>query len=253
MDVLEEVGYLIDKQGSLPPRFFSYEDERLQQAEFTEEEAQLLQQALAGVLDNNPLLPALRQKIDQHATLMPLADGLIDLHQSRIVALLAGAIRDRRQVRLLRYQSVNGNTISDRLVEPHSFADDFSQLTAYEPGTLTHKTQRIEAVDVLDIPQTQPPTDVPTDAFDWPGDLKTVSLKLTYQAYRLLTEEYPSTKPDTKPTPTDPDFPYQYTGQVRSWIGVGRFYLGLPGQVRITSPDAFRQYIQGRIGEFKTI
>ncbi|MEZ0539538.1 helix-turn-helix transcriptional regulator [Fibrella arboris] len=254
MATLEEVGYCIDKEGKQPPRFYMFDDERKQRAEFTEEEAQLLRQALAAISTENPLLAPLRQKIVQQSTLFPLADSLVDQHQSQVVGRLAEAIRDRRQVRLLRYHSVHSNTISDRLVEPHSFSDNFTQLTVYEPGTVSHKTfktQRIEDVELLDVPQTQPPAEIPTDAFNWPGELKTVSLRLTYQAYHLLTEDYPLTRLDTAPNPDDPQFPYRYHGQVRSWVGLGRFVLGLPGQVRIDSPDELRDYVRGRIGEFE--
>ncbi len=253
MEALEIAGYCIDKEGKRPPRFFSFDDERRHQAAFTEEEAQLIQQALSAIPDTNPLLGPLRQKVLQHATLFPLADRLVDQHQSQVVARLVEAIRDRRQVRLLRYHSIHSNTISDRLVEPYSFSADYSTLTACEPGASapkTFRTQRIEDVEPLDSPQTQPPTEVLTDAFDWPGDLKSVSLRLTYLAYHLLTEDYPLTRPNTSRHPDDVDFPYRYTGQVRSWVGLGRFVLGIPGQVRIDSPDEFRDYLRGRMGEF---
>lgn len=170
METLEEVGYCIDKEGKQPPRFYIFDDERQQQAKFTEEEAQLLQQALATSAVTNPLLAPLRQKIYQHSTLFPLADSLINQHQGLVIARLAEAIRDRRQVWLLRYHSVNSNSISDRLVEPHSFSDAYSQLTVYEPSTSSHKTfktQRIEAVELLDLSQTQPPAEILTDAFNW--------------------------------------------------------------------------------------
>lgn len=36
MDTLEEAGFIIDKEGKRPPRFYLFEDERRQQAEFTE-------------------------------------------------------------------------------------------------------------------------------------------------------------------------------------------------------------------------
>lgn len=165
---------------------------------------------------------------------------------------LSDAIRDRRQVRLLRYHSINSNSISDRLVEPYSFSENFTQLTAFEPASgmeKTFKTRRIEDVVVLETAQTKPPTEVPTDPFDWPGDQKRVSLRLTYQAYHLLTEAYPLTRPDIMPNPDDTDFPYTYEGTVRSWVDIGRFVLGIPGQVQINEPDAFREYLRGRAGE----
>lgn len=253
MEAVEGAGYCIDKEGKQPPRFYIFEDERKQQANFTEEEAQLLQVALATVPDTNLLLAPLRQKIYQHSTLLPLSAGLVDHHQSLVVTQLAEAIRDRRQVRLVRYHSINSNAISDRLVEPHGFSENYTRLTAYEPESSTvktFKTQRIEDVVLLETAQTKPPAEVPTDPFDWPGEQKKVSLRLTYQAYHLLTEGYPITRPDITPNPDDAAFPYRYKGTVNSWIGIGRFVLGLPGQVQVDEPNAFREYLRGRIGEF---
>ncbi len=253
LETLEETGFIIDKEGKHPPRYYLYEDERRQQADFTEEEAQLLQAALSALPPANPVLTPLRQKLYARSTLFPLADTLIDGHKSQVVARLAEAIRNRQQVRLLRYYSANSNTISDRLVEPHSFSDDYSQLTLYEPATdaiKTFKVQRIEAVELLDTPQTRPPAEAPTDAFDWPGEPVRISLSLTTMAAHLLLEERPITRSDLHPTPDDPAFPYCYTGEIRSWVGVGRFILGLPGQIRINAPDALRAYVRGRVGDF---
>lgn len=253
MDALEEAGFLIDKEGKRPPRFYLYEDERRQQTEFTEEEAQLLRQALAAIPDTNPLLAPLQQTVFQRSMLLPIADGLVDQHQSQVVARLAQAIRDRVQVRLLRYHSLNSNTISDRLVEPYGFSEHFSRLTAYEPSSdtvKTFKTQRIEDVLLLDVAQTKPPSEVPIDPFDWPGTPIRVSLRLTVMAHRLLIEEHPLTHPDVQLRPNDGAFPYAYTGEVRSWVGVGRFILSLPGQVIVDEPDELRAYLQGRVGEF---
>ena len=253
MSMLEEVGYCIDKEGKQPPRFYIFEDERRQQAVFTEEEAQLLQLTLASVAETNPLLAPLRQKIYQQSTLFPLADSLVGQHQSKVVAQLAQAIRERRQVRLLRYHSINSNTIRDRLVEPHSFSDDYSQLTVYEPASdsvKTFKTQRAEDVELLATPQTKPPTEVHTDPFGWPGKPVRVSLCLTAKAHRLLMEEHPLTQPDFIARPDEDHFPYTYTGEVRSWVGLGRFYLSLPGEVRVDEPEAFREYLKGRLADF---
>lgn len=68
---------------------------------------------------------------------------------------------------------------------------------------------------------------------------KKVSLRLTYQAYHLLREEHPLTRPDLVHDPADEEFPYSYIGTVYSWIGIGRFVLGLPGQVRVEISGLF--------------
>lgn len=206
MDALEEAGYCVDKEGKRPPRFYIFDDERQRQAQFTEEEAQLLQVALTAIPNANPLVASLRQKIYKASTLFPIADNLVDQHQSRVVAQLATAIRDRQQVQLLRYYSANSNTIGNRLVEPHGLSDNYTQLTAYEPDSesvKTFKIQRIETVDLLDTPQTKPPAEVLTDAFDWPGTPVRVTLRLTQMAHRLLVEERPTTQPDIGHNPAD--------------------------------------------------
>jgi proteasome accessory factor C len=254
VNALEEAGFLIDSIGKRPPRYFLAEDERREQARFTEEEAQLVQVALANVPDGNLLLGTLRQKIYEQSLLFPLAERLVELHKGQIVAQLHEAIRERRQVRLLRYNSLNSGTISDRLVEPHSFSDDFAQLTAYDPEAgraKTFNTVRIDDVEALDSPQEHPPTEAPVDAFRWPGEPVRITLSLTQTAHRLMLEDHPFTRPDLHHVPTDVAFPYRFAGYVRSWVGVGRFVLGQPGQVRIDdAPESFRTYLRGRVAEF---
>lgn len=142
------------------------------------------------------------------------------------------------------------------LVEPHSFSDDYSQLTVYEPASnlvKTFKTQRVEDVELLGTPQTKLPTEVHNNPFDWPGKPVRVSLCLTAKAHRLLIEEHPLTQPDVTANPDNAHFPYTYTGEVRSWVGLGRFVLGIPGEVRVDEPEAFRDYLRGRIGAFEVL
>ncbi|MFC5409091.1 helix-turn-helix transcriptional regulator [Larkinella bovis] len=125
--LLEEVGYEVDRKGE-PVRYFLFEDETRQQPRFTEEEAQLLRHALAGVSPTHPLLTSIRQKLFLSSTLLPLADGLVDLQQGQLIERLSEALREGRQVRLIGYQSPNSNTVADRVVEPLSFTEDFSVL-----------------------------------------------------------------------------------------------------------------------------
>lgn len=251
LELLEEVGYLFDVDEH--HRYYLFEDETAGQPTFTEEEAEVIRQALAGLSPSHPLLGSLRQKLFLASSLVPLADGLVDVHQSQVVQRLAEGLRNGRQVQLSRYQSPNSNTIADRLVEPLSFSDDYATLNAYEPASgrvKTFKTRRIEDVAVLDEPITYRADEDMLDLFGWSGDAwLSVSLGLTNRAYRLLIEEYPPTRAFTSAS-DDPAFPYCFQGSVRSWIGIGRFVLGLPGEVRVLEPDAFRVYLWERIREF---
>ncbi|WP_246169149.1 helix-turn-helix transcriptional regulator [Rudanella paleaurantiibacter] len=102
LETLEAVGFFVEKEGKRPPRFFLFEDERRQRTDFTEDEAELLQQALAALPPTNPILAPLRQKIFSRSTLFPMADTLLDGHKSAMVTRLHEAISNRQQVRLLK-------------------------------------------------------------------------------------------------------------------------------------------------------
>lgn len=259
INFLETVGYSVDSNPQ-SGRFFLFGPGRDQPDAFTEEEADLIRQALAGVTPSNPLLAGIRQKLFLSSTLVPLADGLADVHQGQVVGLLAQGIRERVQVRLLSYHSANSNTISDRVVEPLAFADDYATVEAYEPASdtvKTFKTKRIETVELMNTPARHQTTDTLIDLFGWTGPRwLLVEMHLTDRAYRLLIEEFPAAKADTFPRSSvdspgvDSPFAYGWRGRVRDWRGIGRFVLGLPGEVRIEEPDDFRAYLRNRMREF---
>ncbi|MDQ1086164.1 YafY family protein [Siphonobacter sp. SORGH_AS_1065] len=252
LNLLESIGYAVDHDGK-PPRYFIFEDESLRQPHFTEEEAQLIRQAMAGIIPTHPLLAGIQQKLFLASTLQPLTDGVVDLHQGKIVQKLGEAIRERQQVQLIQYQSANSNTISNRIVEPLSFTEDFSVLYAYELVTgqeKTFKTRRIEDVIMLDKPCHYRSHGEPVDLFDWTGPEKiAVELALTQRAYHLLLEDYPSAKAYVGKN-NQADFPYFFKAEVRDFRGVGRYILGLPGEIRVEAPEELRGYLRGRIREF---
>ncbi|GAB3498177.1 hypothetical protein GCM10027341_19390 [Spirosoma knui] len=255
IEFLETVGYAIDCHPQTK-RYYLFGPGPDKPDAFTEEEADLIRHALAGVADTNPLLAGIRQKVFLSSTLLPLADGLADIHQGQIVGKLAEGIREQVQVTLIRYHSANSNTISDRLVEPLSFSDDYAILEAYESATATVKTfrtKRIEAVELTNQPIQYQATDSLMDIFTWtgPGWLS-VELNLTDRAYRLLIEEFPATRPDTyqRREAADTSFAYGWCGRVRDWRGIGRFVLGLPGEIQVIEPEDFRAYLRARLVEF---
>ena len=252
VELLEEVGYLVDSD-PVTKRYYLFDAETAGQPMFTEEEAEVVRQAVAGLSPSHPLLGSIRQKLFLASSLVPLADGLVDVHQGQIIQHLAEALRDSRQVTLIRYQSANSNTIADRLVEPISFSDDYATLNAYEPASgkvKTFKTRRIDDVAVLDTPCTYKAGEDVLDLFRWSGPKPFfVSLALTNRAYRLLIEDYPPARAYTGKR-TDVDFPYSFNGEVRDFRGIGRFILGLPGEVRVEGPEELRAYLRARVGEF---
>ena len=110
LELLTEVGYLVDERLDQRGHFFLFEAEPPNAPFFTPDESALLAQALAGLAPGHPLGASLRHKLRRTTELIPLADELVDAQRGRLVQQLSDAVRERRQVRLLRYQSADAGT-----------------------------------------------------------------------------------------------------------------------------------------------
>ncbi len=77
--LLDEVGYLVDERVDRRGHFFLFEAELEVPPYFSLEESTLLQQALTGLEESNPLGVSLRHKLHRTTELVPLADELVDL------------------------------------------------------------------------------------------------------------------------------------------------------------------------------
>ena len=70
-----------------------------------------------------------------------------------------------------------------------------------------------------------------------------IILELSLVAYNLIIEEYPlSEKYIFKVT----DNLYRLECEVGNFLGVGRFVLGLPGEIKIITSEALKQYVLER-------
>lgn len=245
LKLLEDIGYLLDNDDQ--NRYWIFEAENTKTT-FTIEETKLLRPFLAGLKATSPLYASIERKIYLTSELVPLADELLDRHRARIVTLLNEAIKAKRQVRLLRYHSSNSNSTTDRLVEPLSFTDDFSTLNAYEPQsqkTKTFKVSRMEDLEVLEELHENESYSPEVDIFGWTGpEPIIVELHLTPTAYQLLMEEYPAARPFTGRTQSPP-YAFRLGVEVRSFVGIGRFILGLHQNIAVVQPQGLKDYLNG--------
>ena len=251
--LLEEVGYLLDKDAQ--GRHFIFEAETGTRPHFSAAETTLLRQALSGLAADNPLSESLRRKIYLTSDLIPLADELAEAQHGRLLEQLARACQQRYRVRLLRYRSANSDTCRDRLVEPHGFSGNYALLNAVdtESGQVrTFKLARIGRVEPLPAePSTFAPAGEFLDVFGLAGTRpQLVELHLTERAYRLLWEEVPAARSLLLPgTGGGAGFAYQFRGEVASFLGIGRYCLGLPADVRVVAPVEFRNYLRQRAAQ----
>jgi proteasome accessory factor C len=249
--LLEEIGYFIDEDAQR--RKFIFEAEPDEPSYFSPEEIGVMRQALTALDLESPLGESLRRKLYLTSELIPLADELLDMHQGRVVQQLVSAIKDRCRVRLLRYQSPNSGTVRDREVEPLALTDNYAQLNAVEveSGQLrTYKIRRIEAIEVLATPCDHAASEEHLDVFGMTGPAwLPVTLRLTARAYRLLVEEHAAARSFVLPDPLPAsDLSYRFRGEVRSYLGIGRFVLGLPTEVEVVEPTDFRAFLREKAG-----
>lgn len=247
LKLLEKLGYLLDYDEQ--NRYWISEG-KSSTVIFTVEETAVLRPLLSGLKASSPLYASIERKIYLTSELVPLAAELLDRHRAQIVTQLNEAIKARLRVRLLRYHSSNSDTVTDRLVEPLSFTDDFSTLNAFELQSKKEKTfkvSRIEDLEVLKEEQENTSGSSEVDLFGWTGPEPIfVELQLTSTAYQLLVEEYPAARPYLERIKAVP-YSFRLSLEVRSFIGIGRFLLGLPQQTQVIQPQELKNYLNEKV------
>lgn len=248
--LLEELGYLIDKDAE--NRYFLFEDTVLIHALWDSVELDILKVLINTMETSHPLQESIRRKLYLSSNLVPLAEELIDRGQARILMLIKTAIGEGKKIKILKYQSANSNEISDRIVDPIALVRSDSQLSAYdvEKQDYRHyKIKRMQGVVVLDQKQSALHQDTFTDIFGFTSNQHfIVKLDLKKRAYRLLIEEYPESRPFM--ADQDGEFPYRFVCKITDNTGVGRFILGLPGEIKIAEPYELKAYIKNKLKGF---
>lgn len=180
----------------------------------------------------------------------------LDLSQQAGRNLLAvyEAIRNKQQVVLEGYGSVHSNTVRDRRVEPYMLMNQCQEVRCYEPESgmsKTFKLARVGNVQVLDEPwcHEDEHRQALTDAFSFSGDASTtVKLRMGRLAASLLREEHPAAAPFITPVGEDH---WIASLPVCSYVGVGRFVLGLLDDIDILEGEEFRRYLADKVSAMR--
>jgi predicted DNA-binding transcriptional regulator YafY len=202
LDLIRECGFDLTRDKN--NRFIIHHG-KLQGARFTNEEAEYLKQLILTAGKRNKLKDAVLGKIYMASDVNIVAGHLVNAKNGRVVERLAQAIAIKEQVILKRYHSINSETISDRLVEPFGFTDNYHTVMAFEIKTGINKTyhlDRITAVEFHNKPfvhEDQHQQQIP-DAFGFSNNGKQhrIEVDLPLKAYLLLKDEYPLTVPYIK-------------------------------------------------------
>ena len=249
IELLREIKYPVEKDHQ-NRYYLSFTFSEKENNVLTISEQAFLQEHLQQTAGSSPDAQAILHKFNLHMSLIPLADALPQLHASRILQLLRGAVADGSCIRLKGYRSLTSNTIMDRRVEPLEITGDYRYLIAWDlekDDQRQFKINRIEDVETLKEKVSPRRYPSPMDMFGLTGDDWTVvRMRLSDTAYHLLVEEFPLSRASIRKVRQERVF----EGMVRNWKGIGRFVLGLPGEIEVLEPEAFKNYLKEKIKEY---
>ena len=202
LDLVKECGF--DLQRDKINRFLIVND-RSNGVRFTPEEADYLKQLVLTSGRKSKLKDAVLSKIYLSSDASIVAGHLINVKNGKVVEKLSLAIANKEQVVLMKYQSINSETISDRVVEPFGFTDNYCTVMAFEPASLKNKTYNIDRIASVEFNnqnclfESDYEQQVP-DAFGFAfsGVKHPVQLELPLKQYLLLKNDYPMTAPHFK-------------------------------------------------------
>ena len=231
LDLVKECGF--DLQRDKINRFFIVND-RSNGVRFTPEEADYLKQLVLTNGKKSKLKDAVLSKIYLSSDAAIVAGHLINVKNGKIVERLSLAIANKEQVILKKYQSINSETISDRVVEPFGFTDNYCTVMAFEPASLKNKTYNIDRIAAIEFNnqnclfESDYEQQIPDIfGFAFSGKKFPVNLELPLKQYLLLKNDFPMTAPHFKFN-AKKDL-YELNIEVNDLTPVERFLRGVEG------------------------
>lgn len=216
----------------------------------SEDEAAFICRMLSVNAPNDYMAQAIRQKLSRSFHLPDAANPELQRRVSECLAKLREAMARQQMVVLHNYSSPHSRTVSDRIVEPFLLMNDGRDVRCYELRSHQNKTfklSRIESVEIIDVPWTfqRRHKQIYTDMFMFSGEeLFHVELRLGQLSHNLMLEEYPQSEQHIT---TDDEGHWIFSADVASFLGIGRFVIGLYDDIGVLGSDAFCKYISDKV------
>lgn len=245
VDLLEELGFNVEKDGNGRLFIAGNEEEMLP---FTAQEAQYLKKLVLSTGKKNKLAESVLRKIHVSQDIDLGAESLLKAHLAQVVEKISVAIMERKQVLLKGYHSANSQSVTDRLVEPMRFTENYTSVSAYEIKTKENKffnIERISAVEVLSkkmkfesFHQFHAP-----DCFGFQGKSmnKEIEFTMSMRAFLVLKDEFPMAAAFVKPA--EGKKRYHLKARVQSFKAPGRFVLGFQEEADLLGSKEFIRYV----------
>lgn len=245
IDLLKELGFNIEKD--INGRFTIVNTDI--QIPFTEAEVDFLKKTLSNSAKSNKLAKSVLEKIDVKHEADANSENLYNAHISKVIELISIAMAENKQIKIIAYFSANSETISDRIIEPVCFTDNYQSLSAFEISSKKNKyfnIERIGDVEILAEPikhQNEHEFYKP-DVFGFQGKNldKEIEIQLSLRAYLMLRDDYPMCIPYMKEDGAN--HRYKLKVNVQSFKAPARFVNGLKSEINVIGSKAFIAYLK---------
>ncbi|MFR9603142.1 MAG: WYL domain-containing protein [Rikenellaceae bacterium] len=257
IDTFREAGFVIKREGDhiRLDRESPHFKDISQLVHFTEEEAVILKRSIEAIDDTNLLKANLKRKLYSVYDNKVLANTVVSGKNVPNVHNIVSAIERRKVVILREYQSAHGSVVRDRRVEPIAFTTNYVQVWCYDLDDNQNKlfkTSRIGSVDILPDGWSfeEHHREGFIDLFRMNGaERHRVRLELGMLSYNLLLEEYPLSERFI--TRDEGSGKWLLDTQVASFVGVGRFVMGLLDDITIRDTPDLERYIESQIEKYQ--
>ena len=235
--------YHIDRQSPFFKKLFEMLD-------FTEDEAVFLLRLLESADSKNPQVGSIKHKLERFYDFDILNNEKLRERRSRNLSTLYEAIKFRQIAKICNYSSPHSKTVSDRIVEPFMLMNNNNEVRCFEIASKqckTFKLSRMERVELIDLnwSYTDQHTEMFTDIFMFSGEKpQTIKLLLGRLSANIMGEEYPQAEQYME---QQDDGKTLLSLPVCSFLGIGRFVIGLYEDITIVENDDFKAYIADKI------
>lgn len=244
-DLIGQLGFEVKK--SEAGRFYieANEDERIP---FTAQEVDYITKMVNSVGKNSTIGQSVLHKVGHYTEHQVAARNIYDANLGKIIEQLSIAIQEKKQVMLVKYFSARSETVTDRLVEPMQFTDNYEAISAFEVSTEQNKyfnIERISEVRLLDSDMffEDKHEFFKPDIFGFQGKEmdKEVEFEMSLRASLLLKEEYPMARAYIKALPGGKRFIFK--AKVQAYEGPARFVKGFNTEIEINGGKDFISFI----------
>jgi len=217
---------------------------------FSDEEAKIVCNLIEGLDSTHALKSALYKKLAAIYDITSINEFKGSKSNAACVQAIRNAMDEKKKVVLKNYASSNSGEIRDRMVEPFGFTNNHIEVWAYDTEKKDNrlfKIPRIEWVDILnedwEFEAEHHRKNIDPFHMAYDGEGTPVILELTLRAKNLLLEEFPLAESCVRKEGDK----WIFEGHVGPMNGVGRFCIGLAGDVRVVDSPELESYIEGYI------